>query len=101
VEEFEQNTGWRGVFHAIPATKNTALKAIMPLGYFYSPFLPDVQQIKATPSLCVKCRGHLSTYCIKNKNTKTWTCSFCLTTNTLNYDYGFQQIEEYVESRVG
>ena len=39
VEEHEQNTGWRGVFLGLPATRNTAHKVMMPLGYFYSPFI--------------------------------------------------------------
>jgi len=37
----------------------------------------------------------------KNKNTKTWICIFCLTTNPLTYDLGIQQIEEYVQGKSG
>jgi len=73
----------------------------MPLGYFYSPFLPEAQPIKADPLLCAKCRASISSYSSKNKNTKTWVCSFCLTTNTLTYDLGTQQIEEYVQGKAG
>ncbi len=101
VEEHELNTGWRGVFHGLPATRNTAHKIIMPLGYFYSPFLPETTPVKASPILCAKCKASISPFCSKNKNTKTWVCSFCLTTNPLPLDLGISQIEEYVEARVG
>lgn len=89
------------MFHGIPATRNAAHKAIMPLGYFFSPFLPDAPAVKANPALCAKCRASISPFAQKNKNTKTWVCSFCLTSNPLALDIGLQQVEEYVESRVG
>ena len=73
----------------------------MPLGYFFSPFLPDAPTIKANPSLCAKCRASINPFAQKNKNTKTWTCSFCMTSNPLIVDIGLQQVEEYVESKVG
>lgn len=38
-EEHEENTGWRPVFYTLPTTKSMAQKTIMPLGFFYSPFL--------------------------------------------------------------
>lgn len=93
VEEYEQNTGWRSVFHCLPANRNTSQKLIMPLGYFYSPFFPEAQLIKADPLYCTKCKASISSFSSKNKNTKTWVCSFCLTTNALTYDLGTQQIE--------
>lgn len=101
VEDFEQKTGWRGVFHCLPATRNTAHKLIMPLGYFYSPFLPEPQPLKADPQLCAKCRASITCFSSKNKNTKTWVCGFCLTTNTLTFDVGTQQVEEYVQGKSG
>jgi len=73
----------------------------MPLGYFFSPFLPEANAIKTNPAFCGKCRAGISSYCQKNKNTKQWTCSFCLSSNPLIVDIGLQQVEEYVESRVG
>jgi hypothetical protein len=73
----------------------------MPLGYFFSPFLPAPPAVKANPALCAKCRASISSYSQKNKNTKTWICSFCLTSNPLLVDIGLQQVEEYVESKVG
>ena len=93
VEEHERNTGWRGVFHAIPATRNTAHKVMMPLGYFYSPFLAEAQTMKANPLYCVKCKASISAFSTKNRNTRSWTCTFCLTTNQLTMDIGIQQIE--------
>ena len=92
VEEHERNTGWRSVFNAIPATRNLAHKAIMPLGYFYSPFLPEPQTIKASPLICAKCKASINCWSAKNKATKTWTCSFCPTNNPLSQDIGIQQI---------
>ena len=100
-EEREEMTGWRGVFQCLPATRNTAQKIIMPLGYFYSPFLPGLQPIKANPSYCAKCRACINSYSQKNKNTKTWSCPFCLTSNPLLLDIGIDEIEEYVEAKVG
>jgi hypothetical protein len=73
----------------------------MPLGYFLSPFLPEASTIKTNPALCAKCRASICSYSQKNKNTKTWVCSFCQTNNQLIMDIGLQQVEEYVESRVG
>lgn len=99
-EEFEQNTGWRGVFHGLPATRNTAHKIIMPLGYFHSPFLADTTPLKASPVYCAKCRAALNPFSTKNRNTKTWVCNFCLTTNPLPYDVGTSQVEEYVETKL-
>ena len=101
VEEFEANLGWRGVFNGVPATRNAAQKAIMPLGYFYSPFLTAPQPLRASPALCSKCRASIHSFCSKNKATKTWNCSFCMTGNPMTVDIGLQQVEEYVESKVG
>jgi transcription elongation factor Elf1 len=68
----------------------------MPLGYFYSPFLPEANTIKTNPAFCAKCRASISSYAQKNKNTKTWICSFCNTSNPLHVDIGISQVEEYV-----
>jgi len=73
----------------------------MPLGYFYSPFLADPPTIRANPSFCAKCRASINSFSQKNKNTKTWICNFCLTSNPLTVDIGNEEVEEYVESRVG
>lgn len=73
----------------------------MPLGHFFSPFLAEANPIKANPALCSKCRASISSFSQKNKNTKTWVCSFCLTSNPLMMDLGLSQTEEYVESKVG
>jgi hypothetical protein len=73
----------------------------MPLGYFFSPFLAEVTPIKTNPAYCAKCRASISPYAQKNKNTKSWTCSFCLTSNPLLVDLGLQQVEEYAESKFG
>jgi hypothetical protein len=73
----------------------------MPLGYFFSPFLPDPPLIRANPLYCAKCRATINCYSQKNKNTKTWVCNFCLTTNPLTVDIGNSQVEEYVEAKVG
>ena len=40
-EDFEEKTSWRPVFHSLPINKSMAQKTIMPLGYFYSPFLAE------------------------------------------------------------
>jgi len=96
VEEHEENTGWRPVFNCLPATRNCAQKIILPLGYFYSPFIAEAQTIKANPVLCAKCRASINVFSAKNKNTKTWVCPFCLTNNPLTVDLGVQQVEEYV-----
>jgi hypothetical protein len=101
LEEYEENTGWRSVFHCLPSSKATAQKIVMPLGYFYSPFITDPQSIRSSPSLCGKCKASICSFSIKNKNTKTWVCSFCGTTNPYTVDIGVQLVEEYVESRVG
>ena len=73
----------------------------MPLGYFYSPFLPEAQAIKASPLLCAKCKASINSWSNKNRNTKTWTCNFCLTNNPMMQDIGIQQIEEYVQTKAG
>jgi phosphopantothenoylcysteine synthetase/decarboxylase len=71
------------------------------LGYFFSPFLPSPNAIKANPHYCGKCKASISSFCQKNRNTKMWSCSFCQTSNPLLVDIGIEQIEEYVESKVG
>lgn len=101
VEEHERSTGWRGVFLGLPATRNTAQKIMMPLGYFYSPFIADAETMKTSPLMCAKCKASICPYSTKNKNTKSWTCSFCPTTNPLPVDIGNNQVEEYVEAKVG
>ena len=73
----------------------------MPLGFFYSPFLAEVQPIKASPLFCAKCKASISCWSAKNRNTKTWTCSFCPTNNPMGQEIGIQQIEEYVQGRYG
>jgi hypothetical protein len=101
LEEYENNTGWRPVFHCLPYDRNTAQKIIMPLAYFYSPFLADAQTVRASPAYCNKCKASISSYSTKNKNTKTWVCIFCSTTNPLTLDIGQHSVEEYVESKSG
>ena len=73
----------------------------MPLGYFYSPFLAEAQPVRADPIYCAKCKASICSFSSKNKNTKTWVCGFCLTTNSFNLDLGIQQVEEYVQGKVG
>jgi hypothetical protein len=101
LEEQENNTGWRPVFHCLPYNRTTAQNIIMPLGYFYSPFLADAQPVRASPAFCTKCKASISAYSSKNKNTKTWVCAFCSTSNQLTVDIGLQSVEEYVESKTG
>jgi hypothetical protein len=73
----------------------------MPLGYFYSPFISEAQPIRADPLFCAKCKASISSFSAKNRNTKTWVCSFCLTTNSYTHDLGIQQVEEYVQAKTG
>ena len=71
MEEFWQGTGLRGAFHCLPATRNTAQKLVIPLGYFSSTFLPEAQPIKADPLLCAKYKASIiSSFSSKNKNKK-------------------------------
>lgn len=65
-EEFEENTGWRPVFNSLPTTKSMAQKMVMPLGYFYSPFLAEAEQsYKGKPSECSKCKAVLHPFTSK------------------------------------
>lgn len=92
LEEFEENTGWRGVFHCLPNNKTMAQKVIMPLGFFYSPFLAEVNPIKGCAALCSKCRASVSTMFPKNRNTRTWTCVLCSTLNPYMSEMGNNQV---------
>ena len=70
-EEYEENTGWRPVFHSLPNSKNMAQRTIMPLGFFYSPFFAEPESsYKGKPAQCTKCKATIHPYCVKERQFK-------------------------------
>ena len=49
----------------------------MPMGHFYSPLIVPVNPIKITPPICNKCKAALNPYSPRNRQMRTWNCSFC------------------------
>ncbi len=93
IEEFEESTGWRSVFHALPNTKNMAHKAVMPLGIFYSPFLVANNPIKSSPAFCSKCHSSICNTSIRNRQSRQWQCNFCSSSNPYLAEIGTSPVE--------
>jgi hypothetical protein len=79
-----------------------AMKAIMPMGSFYSPFAaPAEGSMKGKPSECSKCKGVLNISCHKDRQMKKWVCNFCSQDNPYLSDTGNKTVEEYYEGKAG
>lgn len=80
----------------LPASKAMAQKIIMPLGYFYSPFIADARVVHMQPSLCSKCKASVNSMSERNRKEKTWNCLFCGNNNPYLSELGTAQVEEYL-----
>lgn len=74
----------------------------MPLGFFYSPFLAQAEELKkGRYPICAKCQAAVNPNSRKDRNMGKWQCNFCSSDNPYQAGFGNTMLEESYESKVG
>ena len=79
----ESTTGVRTSYLAFPNCQENVTQFEIPLTTLVTPCkkLDNVQRMEYPPVKCFKCQGVLNPYSVVSYQNKTWTCTFCGSTN--------------------
>jgi len=89
-DQNEERDGIRFSWNNWPASKQEAMKAVIPVGCLYSPLKqnPNTPIVNYEPVLCSgSCRTILNPHCDIDFASKIWTCPFCYRRNQFPAHY--------------
>ncbi|KAG7802347.1 hypothetical protein KL944_002724 [Ogataea haglerorum] len=87
-EAYEDVTGLRFAWNALPQSKSDAKNYVVPFSCLYQPLRPMESPLllNGPPISCRACRALLNPYCQPDLQSRTWTCSLCRLRNQFAHE---------------